>query len=108
MLDNGIGLYQTLENINSISVLVLDVVVNGDDEHEDEEDASPAQEVPYVMPEKRNTDEIMGKRERRAHSLYVDLDRVVGTSRSQTAKPDALFVVFVFVNKNCIRLSGLR
>ena len=44
---------RTLENVDSISVLVLDVVVNGDDEHEDEEDASPAQEVPYVMPEKR-------------------------------------------------------
>ena len=71
LLDNGVGLYQTLENVNSISVLVLDVVVNGDDEHEDEEDASPAQEVPYVMPEKRNVDKIIGKREERTHSMWI-------------------------------------
>ena len=50
MSDNGIGLCQTSENIDSISVLVLDVVINGDDEHEDKEDASPAQEVPDVVP----------------------------------------------------------
>ena len=98
MLNNGIGLYRTLENVDSISVLVLDVVVNGDDEHEDEEDASPAQEVPYVMPEKRW--DYGQDREKKA--LYVD--RVVGTSRSQTAKLDALFVVFVFGNQNCIQL----
>ena len=51
-IDNSIGLCQTLENSDSIPVLVLNVIINGDDEHEDKEDPSPAQEVPDVVPEK--------------------------------------------------------
>ena len=46
------GLCLTLENSNSIPVLVLNVIINGDDEHKDKEDPSPTQEVPDVVPEK--------------------------------------------------------
>ena len=51
-IDNSIGLCQTLENSDSIPVFVLDVIVNGDDEHEHKEDTSAAQEMPDVVPEK--------------------------------------------------------
>lgn len=50
MKGNSIDLCQTLKNSDSISVLVLDVVVNGDDEHEDKEDASSSKKVPDVVP----------------------------------------------------------
>ena len=53
--DNSIGLCQTLENSNQLPVLVLDVIINGDDEHEDKEDPSPAKKVPDVMPEEKNS-----------------------------------------------------
>ena len=45
----------TLENSNKFPVLVLDVFINGDDEHEDKEDPSPAQKVPDVVSEEKNS-----------------------------------------------------
>ena len=54
---------QKLENSNSVSVLVLDVVINGDDEHEDKEDSSPAKKVPDVVPEKTVSFKMMDKKE---------------------------------------------
>ena len=41
------------KNGNFSSILVLDVIVDGDDEHEHKEDTSPAQEMPDVMPGKK-------------------------------------------------------
>ena len=40
-----------LKNSNLASVFVSDVLVDGEDEHEDEEEASAAREVPEVMAE---------------------------------------------------------
>ena len=34
---------------NQVSPLVFDVFINGEDEHEHEEEASAAKEVPYVV-----------------------------------------------------------
>ena len=43
-----------LKNSNLASVFVSDVLVDGEDEHEDEEEASTAEEVPEVVSEVRN------------------------------------------------------
>ena len=40
-----------LKDWNLVPCLVLDVFVNGEDEHEHEEESSPAKEVPNVMPD---------------------------------------------------------
>ena len=39
-----------LEDFNLVPWLVLDVFVNGEDEHEHEEESSAAKEVPNVVP----------------------------------------------------------
>ena len=43
-----------LKNSNLASVFVSDVLVDGEDEHEDEEEASTAEEVPEVVSEVGN------------------------------------------------------
>ena len=43
-----------LKNSNLAPVFVSDVLVDGEDEHEDEEEASTAEEVPEVVSEVRN------------------------------------------------------
>ena len=43
-----------LKNSNLASVFVSDVLVDGEDEHEDEEEASTAKKVPEVVSEVRN------------------------------------------------------
>ena len=40
-----------LEDFNLVPWLVLDVFVNGEDEHECEEESSAAKEVPNVVPD---------------------------------------------------------
>ena len=44
-------LHVLLKNRDFVSPFVSDVLVDGEDEHEDEEEARAAKEVPEVMPE---------------------------------------------------------
>ena len=45
--------FHILENCNIFSVLMYDIIINRDDDHEGKEDTSATENVPDIMPGKR-------------------------------------------------------
>ena len=64
---------------NEVSPLVFDVFVNGEDEHEHEEEASAAEEVPDVVPDTKSgtlSTEIAGGGKIQSWNLQVGVHMV--------------------------------
>ena len=98
---------QTLENSNQRPVLVLDVVINGDDEHEDKEDPSPAKKVPDVMPEKTVSSDYAQEKECTFVPVAQAVDRDGGEGRRSIKQCRNIFWEDSPIIEVCAKLAGL-